>query len=62
MDPKTADPIDYVQTRIEQLSEELNKNDTNGNDLILGKAIAELDIVLELLKRRRLLSGTPYNY
>ena len=54
--------IKYLEIRLEQLTEELNKNDTNGNDLILGKAIAELSTVLELLKRNRLLSGTPYNY
>ena len=44
------------------LNEELVKNPTNGNDLILNKSISELSIVLDLLKRNRLLSGTPYNY
>ena len=48
-----TDPIDYLEVRIEQLSEELKKNPTNGNDLIIGKAIAELTIVLELLKRNK---------
>ena len=49
-----TDPIDYLEVRIEQLGEELKKNPTNGNDLILGKAIAELSIVLDLLKRNKL--------
>ena len=39
--PTMTDPIDYLEVRIEQLSEELEKNSSNGNDLILGKAIAE---------------------
>ena len=42
------------------LKEELEKNSSNGNDLILGKAIAELETVLTLLKRNRLLSMNPY--
>ncbi len=46
-----TDPIDYLEVRIDQLTEELKKNPMNGNDLILGKAIAELTIVLDLLKR-----------
>ena len=57
-----TDPIKYIEIRIEQLNEELKKNPTNGNDLILNKAISELNTVLDLLKRNRLLSGTPYNY
>ena len=48
-----TDPIDYLEVRISQLTEELKKNPTNGNDLILGKAIAELTIVLDLLKRNK---------
>ena len=48
-----TDPIDYLEVRIDQLTEELKKNPMNGNDLILGKAIAELTIVLELLKRNK---------
>ena len=55
-----TDPIQYITVRIDQLTDELRKNPRNGNDLILGKAIAELDIVLNLLKRERLLSGEPY--
>ena len=57
-----TDPIKYITIRIEQLNEELVKNSSNGNDLILNKAISELNTVLDLLKRNRLLSGTPYNY
>ena len=48
-----TDPIDYLEVRISQLTEELEKNSSNGNDLILGKAIAELTIVLDLLKRNK---------
>ena len=54
-----TDPIKYITIRIEQLNEELKKNPTNGNDLILNKAIAELNTVLDLLKRNRLLSMNP---
>jgi len=54
-----TDPIKYCTIRIEQLNEELVKNPTNGNDLILNKAIAELNTVLDLLKRNRLLSMNP---
>ena len=53
--------IKYLEIRLEQLTEELNKNDTNGNDLILGKAIAELGIVLDMVKRDKLLSMNPYS-
>ena len=60
MDPKTTDPIKYCSIRIEQLNEELKKNSSNGNDLILNKAFSELNTVLDLLKRNRLLSGNPY--
>ena len=48
-----TDPIHYLEVRIDQLTEELKKNPMNGNDLILGKAIAELTIVLDLLKRNQ---------
>ena len=54
-----TDPIKYITIRIEQLNEELKKNPTNGNDLILNKAISELNTVLDLLKRNRLLSMNP---
>ena len=62
MTVNSKDPIKYLEVRIQMLNEELMKNPTNGNDLILNKAISELSIVLDLLKRNRLLSGTPYNY
>ena len=62
MTVNAKDPIKYLEVRIQMLNEELTKNPTNGNDLILNKAISELSIVLDLLKRNRLLSGTPYNY
>ena len=54
-----TDPIKYIEIRIEQLNEELVKNSSNGNDLILNKAISELNTVLDLLKRNRLLSMNP---
>ena len=54
-----TDPIKYITIRIEQLNEELKKNSSNGNDLILNKAISELNTVLDLLKRNRLLSMNP---
>ena len=62
MTVNAKDPIKYLEVRIQMLNEELMKNPTNGNDLILNKSISELSIVLDLLKRNRLLSGTPYNY
>ena len=62
MTVNAKDPIKYLEVRIQMLNEELKKNPTNGNDLILNKSISELSIVLDLLKRNRLLSGTPYNY
>ena len=62
MTVNAKDPIKYLEVRIQMLNEELVKNPSNGNDLILNKAISELSIVLDLLKRNRLLSGTPYNY
>ena len=54
-----TNPIKYITIRIEQLNEELKKNSSNGNDLILNKAISELNTVLDLLKRNRLLSMNP---
>ena len=54
-----TDPIKYIEIRIEQLNEELKKNSSNGNDLILNKAISELNTVLDMLKRNRLLSMNP---
>ena len=61
MTVNAKDPIKYLEVRIGMLNEELKKNSSNGNDLILNKSISELSIVLDLLKRNRLLSGTPYS-
>ncbi len=52
--------IKYIGIRIEQLQEELEKNSSNGNDLIIEKSIAELEVVLNLLKREKLLHINPY--
>ena len=60
MSVNETNPIKYLEIRIGMLKEELEKNSSNGNDLILGKAIAELETVLTLLKRNRLLSMSPY--
>ena len=53
--------LKYLRIRIDQLREELDKNSSNGNDLILSKAISELETVEDLVKRELLLSGSPYN-
>lgn len=52
--------IKYIGIRISQLREELEKNSSNGNDLIIEKSIAELEVVLNLLKREKLLQINPY--
>ena len=52
--------IKYLTIRIDQLNEEYQKNPTEENSLIFEKAIAELYIVLDLLKREQSLSGEPY--
>ena len=52
--------IKYIGIRISQLQEELAKNSTNSNDLIIEKSIAELEVVLNLLKREKLLQINPY--
>lgn len=57
-----TDPIDYITVRIDQLTEELSKNPSSENEMIIGKAVSELSIVLDLLKRERLLSGEPYKH
>ena len=57
---KTTNPIKYFSIRIEQLTEELEKNPSEENHMIIGKAIAELSYVLDLMKRRKLLSMNPY--
>jgi len=54
-----ANIIKYTEIRMSQLEDELKKNDKNNNDLILGKAIAELGIVLDYCKRERLHSLNP---
>ncbi len=59
MSVNETNPIKYLEIRIQMLNEELKKNPSNGNDLILNKAIAELNTVLDLLKRNRLLSMNP---
>ena len=56
---KTTRPINYVEIRIEQLTEELEKNPSEENIMIIGKAISELSYVLDLLKRHKLLSMSP---
>lgn len=55
LDPKTADPIEYIQTRVDQLAEERGKNTDEVAHMVLDKSIYELCEVLELLKRQRLL-------
>lgn len=59
-DPKTTNPIDYVEVRIEQLKEEYAKNPSEENAMIFDKAVMELMTVLDLLKRQKLLSMNPY--
>lgn len=43
--------IKYLEIRIDQLNEELDKNSSDENKMIFAKAIDELYIVLDLLKR-----------
>lgn len=45
---------------MEQLTEERAKNPDPQTQLIFDKAISELDIVCEMLKKERRLSGKPY--
>ena len=59
---KTTNPINYVKIRIEQLTEELEKNPSEENTMIIGKAISELSYVEDLLKRHKLLSMSPMTY
>ena len=56
---KTTNPINYVKIRIEQLTEELEKNPSEENQMIIGKAISELSYIEDLLKRHKLLSMSP---
>ena len=52
--------IKYCKIRIDQLNEEYQKNPSEENSLIFEKAIAELYILLDLLKREQSLSIEPY--
>ena len=56
-----TDAIKYVEVRISQLNDELAKTNMEETVLILSKSIYELDIVLDLLKRNRALSVSPYS-
>ena len=56
-----TDPIKYIAVRIEQLRTELTKNSNEDTQLILSKAIYELELVLDLLKRNKRLSMSPYS-
>ena len=56
-----TDAIKYTTIRIEQLRTELTKNSNEDTQLILSKAIYELELVLDLLKRNRQLSMSPYS-
>ena len=44
-------PIKYLKLRIKMLEEELAKNPSDENTMIIGKSISELSIVLDLLER-----------
>jgi hypothetical protein len=57
----TTDPIKYIEVRVDQLREELAKTNMEETVLILSKSIYELDIVLDLLKRNKALSMSPYS-
>ena len=56
-----TDPIKYIDVRIKQLNNELAKTNMEETVLILSKAIYELELVLDLLKRNRALSMSPYS-
>lgn len=43
----------YIEIRITSLEQELAKNPSEENTMILGKAISELSLVLDLLKRSK---------
>jgi len=55
----TTKTIKYIEIRIDQLNEELSKNASEENTMIISKATSELGIVLDMLKRERLLSMNP---
>ena len=56
-----TDPIKYIDIRISQLRDELAKTNMEETVLILSKSIYELELVLDLLKRNRQLSMSPYS-
>ena len=58
-DPKTTNPIKYLEVRIDQLKDEYAKNPSEENAMIFDKAVMELSMVLDLLKRQKLLSMNP---
>lgn len=53
--------IKYLEIRLVQLQEELDKNASEENTLIITKAQSELGIVLDMAKREKLLSMKPYS-
>ena len=56
----TTKTTKYIEIRIDQLNEELSKNPSEENTMIIGKAVSELTIVLDMLKRQQQLSVEPY--
>ena len=56
-----TDPIKYIDIRISQLRDELQKTNMEETVLILSKSIYELELVLDLLKRNKQLSMSPYS-
>ena len=53
--------IKYLEIRLTQLQDELDKNASEENTLIITKAQSELGIVLDMVKREKLLSVNPYS-
>ena len=49
--PANPDPKEYIQIRIDQLTEERSKNSDQTTHMIIDKAIFELTEVLMLLER-----------
>ena len=56
----TTKTTKYIEIRIDQLNEELSKNPSEENTMIISKATSELTIVLDMLKRQQNLSVEPY--
>ena len=52
--------IKFIEVRITQLNEEYQKNPSEENSMIFEKAIAELYVVLDLLKREQSQAIEPY--